>query len=158
MLTSLGAGISSIRCACEFISGLWGGTLSRLLCTCSHVEGTCLGTHSELNPRTIESSKRLKTSRTLHGRVFKSSNLQSLSGKWWCGERGCAVGPGWVSAGVTGVVTLTTRDVLRVPHLRFRCLLLLQQKTDHWRSKSVHGELAHLHKVPSWCVGCAEHS
>jgi hypothetical protein len=54
MLTSLGAGSSSITCACEFISGLWGGALSRLLCACSHVEGTYLGTHSELNPRTIE--------------------------------------------------------------------------------------------------------
>ena len=53
-LTFLGAGSSSITCACEFISGLWGGALSRLLCACSHVEGTCLGTHSELNPRTIE--------------------------------------------------------------------------------------------------------
>ena len=49
MLTSLGAGRSSIACACEFISGLWGGALSRLLRACSHVEGTCLGTHSELN-------------------------------------------------------------------------------------------------------------
>ena len=57
MLTSLGAGSSSITCACEFISGLWGGALSRLLCACSHVEGTCLGTRSELNPRTIETSK-----------------------------------------------------------------------------------------------------
>ena len=65
---------------CEFISGLWGGALSRLLCACSHVEGTCLGTHSELNPRTIETLKRLKTTRTLHGRVFKSSLSLSLSG------------------------------------------------------------------------------
>ena len=54
MLTSLGAGSSSIACACEFISGICGGALSRSLCACSHVEGTCLGTHSELNPRTIE--------------------------------------------------------------------------------------------------------
>ena len=54
MLTSLGAGSSSITCACDFISGLCGGALPRLLYACSHVEGTCLGTHSELNPRTIE--------------------------------------------------------------------------------------------------------
>ncbi len=54
MLTSLGAGSSSIACACEFISGLWGGALSRLLCACSQVEGTCLGTYLELNPRNIE--------------------------------------------------------------------------------------------------------
>ncbi len=54
LLTSLGAGSSSIMCACELISGLWGGALSRLLCACSHVEGARLGTHSELNPRTIE--------------------------------------------------------------------------------------------------------
>ncbi len=54
LVTALGAGSSSITWACEFISGLWGGALSRLLCACSHVEGTCLGTHSELNPRTIE--------------------------------------------------------------------------------------------------------
>ena len=54
MLTSFGAGSSSIACACEFISGLWGGALSRSPGDCSHVEGTCLGTHSELNPRTIE--------------------------------------------------------------------------------------------------------
>ena len=53
-LTSLGAGSSSIMCACELISCIWGGALSRLLCACFHVEGTCLGTHSELNSRTIE--------------------------------------------------------------------------------------------------------
>ena len=70
---SIAAGSSSIACACEFISGLWGGALSRLRCACSRVEGTCLGPHSELNPRTIEPLKRLETTRTLHGRVFKSS-------------------------------------------------------------------------------------
>ena len=57
LLTSLGAGSSSIACACEFISGLWGGALSRLLCACSHVEGTCLGTHSELNPEPLKLMK-----------------------------------------------------------------------------------------------------
>ncbi len=56
-LTSVGAGSSSIMCACEFISGPWGGALSRSLCARSHVEGTCLGTHSKLNPRTIETKK-----------------------------------------------------------------------------------------------------
>ena len=76
MLPSLGAGSSSITCACELISGQWGGALSRLLCACSHVEGTCLGAHSELNPRTIESSYRSNRTRTRHGRVFKSSNLK----------------------------------------------------------------------------------
>ena len=54
MLTCLGAGSSSIMCACEFISGLWGGALSRRLCMCYHVEGTCLGTDSEWNPRNME--------------------------------------------------------------------------------------------------------
>ena len=69
----------AITCACEFISGLWVAPYQGLLCACSHVEGTCLGTHSELNPRTIVTLKRLETTRTLHGRVFKSSNLLSLS-------------------------------------------------------------------------------
>ena len=53
-------GSSSITCACEFISGLSGGALSRLLCACSHVEGTCIGTHSELNARTIENLNKIK--------------------------------------------------------------------------------------------------
>ena len=82
MLTSLGAGSSSITSACEFISGLWGGMLSRSLSACSYVEGTSLGSHSELNHRTVETDKKIKTNRTLHGRVFKSSkssNLLSLS-------------------------------------------------------------------------------
>ena len=65
----------SLLSACEFLSGLWVGALSRLLCACSHVEGTCLGAQSELNPRTIVTYERLKTTRTLHGRVFKSSKI-----------------------------------------------------------------------------------
>ena len=40
MLTSFGAGGSVITCACELVSGLLGGALSRLLCARSHVEGT----------------------------------------------------------------------------------------------------------------------
>ncbi len=72
-------GSSSITCACEFISGLWGGALSKILYACSHVEGACIGTHSELNPQTFATYKRLKTTLTRHGRVLKSSNLLSLS-------------------------------------------------------------------------------
>ncbi len=44
-------------CACEFVSGLGGGSLSRHLCACSHVDGKCIGTHSELNPQTIGACK-----------------------------------------------------------------------------------------------------
>ena len=69
----------SLLCACEFISGLWVGALSRFLCACSHVEGPCLGAQLELNPRTIVTYERLKTTRNLHGRVFKSSSNLRLS-------------------------------------------------------------------------------
>ena len=88
LLTSLGAGSSSITCARDCISCLWGGALSRVLCACSHVEGTCLGTHSELNPITIATENTLTTTRTVHRRVFKSSRPLSLfrslscSGVW----------------------------------------------------------------------------
>ncbi len=74
-LTSLIADSSSIACACELIRCLWGGALSRPLCACSRVEGTGLGTHSELNHRNIETYKRLKTTRTLHGKYL---NLQKI--------------------------------------------------------------------------------
>ncbi len=39
--------------------------LVEVLCVCSSVEGTGVGTHSELNPRTIETYKRLKTTRSV---------------------------------------------------------------------------------------------
>ena len=47
-------------------------------CACFHVDGTILITLSEINPRTTGTYKTLHTARTLHGRAFESSNLQSL--------------------------------------------------------------------------------
>ena len=79
MLTSLGAGSSSIMCACDFIAGLWGGALSRRLCGCSHVEGTCLETHSEMHPEPLNLNKYLRPLVPCMGEYINFQNLHLLS-------------------------------------------------------------------------------